>query len=92
MEEDSRNKETAQLSIGAISGSIFFNMPIIAYEKTRLKLSKEELEEFNSKRFLSDRAFFIWNKLPKDTRPELDFFMEWFYDDVRSEYYRLSEI
>lgn len=50
--------------------------------KKKLKLSKEEFEEFKTKSFTSDRAFFIWNKLPKDTRPELEFFMEWFYDDV----------
>ena len=68
--------------IADVGGSIFFNVPIIAYEKTRLKLSKEEFEEFKTKSFTSDRAFFIWNKLPKDTRPELEFFMEWFYDDV----------
>ena len=84
MKKTSKNNETAQLGIGDVGGSIFFNVPIIAYEKTRLKLSKKELEEFNSKCFSSDRAFFIWNKLPKDTRPELDFFMEWFYDDVHS--------
>ena len=47
-------------------------------------LEGEELKEFNSKCFTSERAFFIWNKLPKNTRPELDFFMEWFYDDVHS--------
>lgn len=85
MEQENLNtEETANSDLGAVSGSIFFNVPIIAYEKTRLKLSKKELEEFNSKCFSSDRAFFIWNKLPKDTRPELDFFMEWFYDDVHS--------
>jgi hypothetical protein len=65
-----------------VSSSIFFNVPLITYEKTELKLSKEEFEEFKTKTFTSDRAFFIWNKLPKDTRPELEFFMEWFYDDV----------
>ena len=70
------------LHIADVGGSIFFNVPIIAYEKTRLKLSKEEFEEFKTKSFTSDRAFFIWNKLPKDTRPELEFFMEWFHDDV----------
>jgi hypothetical protein len=85
MEQENLNtEETANSDLDAVGGSIFFNVPIIAYEKTRLKLSKKELEEFNSKCFSSDRAFFIWNKLPKDTRPELDFFMEWFYDDVHS--------
>lgn len=70
------------LSIADVGGNIFFNVPLITYEKTSLKLSKEEFEEFKTKIFKSDRAFFIWNKLPKDTRPELEFFMEWFYDDV----------
>ncbi len=65
-----------------VSSSIFFNVPLITYEKTELKLSKEEIEEFKTKTFSDERAFFIWNKLPKDTRPELEFFMEWFYDDV----------
>ena len=63
-------------------GSIFFNVPLIAYEKTELKLSKEEFEEFKTKTFSDERAYFIWTKLSKDTRPELEFFMEWFYDDV----------
>lgn len=77
--EKDQNKVLNKTDVG---GSIFFNLPIIAYKKTRLKLSKEEFEEFKTKSFTSDRAFFIWNKLPKDTRPELEFFMEWFYDDV----------
>ena len=68
--------------IADVGGSISFYIPLILYEKTSLKLSKEEFEEFKTKSFRSDRAFFIWNKLPKDTRPELEFFMEWFYDDV----------
>ena len=87
MNKESKNlneAENSALNIADVGGSIFFNIPIIAYKKTRLKLSKKELEEFNSKCFSSDRAFFIWNKLPKNTRPELDFFMEWFYDDVHS--------
>ena len=77
--EKNQNKALNKTDVG---GSIFFNVPLIAYEKTELKLSKEEIEEFKTKTFTSDRAFFIWNKLPKDTRPELEFFMEWFYDDV----------
>ena len=68
--------------ISDVGGSISFYIPLILYEKTSLKLSKEELEEFKTKSLTSDRAFFIWNKLPKDTKPELKFFMEWFYDDV----------
>lgn len=80
--ENSKEAHSEALNIADVGGSIFFNVPIIAYEKTRLKLSKEELEEFKTKSFTSDRAFFIWDKLPKDTRPELEFFMEWFYDDV----------
>lgn len=68
--------------IADVGGSIYFYVPSIVYEKTSLKLSKEEFEEFKTKLFRSDRAFFIWDKLPKDTRPELEFFMEWFYDDV----------
>ena len=81
-EQNLNTAESQQLNIADVGGSIFFNVPLIAYEKTRLKLSKEEFEEFKTKSFTSDRAFFIWNKLPKDTRPELEFFMEWFYDDV----------
>ena len=87
MSKETQNTESSNkkaLHIADVGGSIFFNLPLIAYEKTRLKLTKEELEDFNSKFFTSDRAFFIWNKLPKNTRPELDFFMEWFYDDVHS--------
>jgi len=87
MSKETQNTESSTkkaLHIADVGGSIFFNLPLIAYEKTRLKLTKEELEDFNSKFFTSDRAFFIWNKLPKNTRPELDFFMEWFYDDVHS--------
>lgn len=80
--ENSKEAHSEVLNIADVGGSIFFNVPIIVYEKTRLKLSKEELEEFKTKPFTSDRAFFIWDKLPKDTRPELEFFMEWFYDDV----------
>ena len=76
------NNENTALNKPDASSSIFFNVPLITYEKTELKLSKEEFEEFKTKTFTSDRAFFIWNKLPKDTRPELEFFMEWFYDDV----------
>lgn len=68
--------------IADVDDSISFYVPSIVYEKTSLKLSKEELEEFKTKSLTSDRAFFIWNKLPKDIRPELKFFMEWFYDDV----------
>lgn len=74
-----RNSALCKTNVGR---SIFFNVPLITYEKTSLKLSKEEFEEFKTKTFTSDRAFFIWNKLPKDTRPELEFFMEWFYDDI----------
>ena len=77
--EKDQNKALNKTDVG---GSIIFNVPIITYEKTELKLSKEEFEEFKTQTFTSDRAFFIWNKLPKDTRPELEFFMEWFYDDV----------
>ena len=87
MSKETKSTESSTkkaLHIADVGGSIFFNLPLIAYEKTRLKLTKEELEEFNSKCFTCDRAFFIWNKLPKNTRPELDFFMEWFYDDVHS--------
>ena len=80
--ENLNEAENSALNIADVGGSIFFNVPLIAYEKTRLKLSKEEFEEFKTKTFTSERAFFIWNKLPKDTRPELEFFMEWFYDDV----------
>ena len=77
--EKDQNKVLNKTDVGS---SIFFNVPLITYEKTELKLSKEEFEEFKTQTFTSDRAFFIWNKLPKDTRPELEFFMEWFYDDV----------
>lgn len=80
--ENLNEADNSALNIADVGGSIFFNVPIITYEKTRLKLSKEELEEFKTKTFTSERAFFIWDKLPKDTRPELEFFMEWFYDDV----------
>lgn len=80
--QDNELNTNKALHIADVGGSIFFNVPLIAYEKTRLKLSKEELEEFKTKSFTSDRAFFIWDKLPKETRPELEFFMEWFYDDV----------
>jgi hypothetical protein len=80
--ENLNEAENSALNIADVGGSIFFNVPLITYEKTELKLSKEEFEEFKTKTFTSDRAFFIWNKLPKDTRPELEFFMEWFYDDV----------
>ena len=51
-----------------------------------MNTSKEEIEEFKTQTFTTDRAFFIWNKLPKDTRPELEFFMEWFYDDIHLTY------
>ena len=77
--EKDQNKVLNKTDVG---GSIFFNIPLITYEKTELKLSKEEFEEFKTKTFTTDRAFFIWDKLPKDTRPELEFFMEWFYDDI----------
>lgn len=77
--EKDQNKALNKTDVG---GSIFFKVPLITYEKTELKLSKEEIEEFKTKTFSDERAFFIWNKLPKDTRPELEFFMEWFYDDV----------
>ncbi len=80
--QDNELNTNKELHIADVGGSIFFNLPLITYEKTRLKLSKEELEEFKTKTFTSERAFFIWDKLPKDTRPELEFFMEWFYDDV----------
>lgn len=80
--ENLNEAENSALNIADVGGSIFFYVPVITYEKTRLKLSKEEFEEFKTKTFTSDRAFFIWNKLPKDTRPELEFFMEWFFDDV----------
>ena len=76
------NNENTILNKPDVSSSIFFSMPLITYEKTELKLSKEEIEEYKTQTFTTDRAFFIWNKLPKDTRPELEFFMEWFYDDV----------
>ena len=80
--ESSKQAPKKALRKTDVGGSIFFNVPLITYEKTRLKLSKEEFEEFKTKSFTSDRALFIWNKLPKDTRPELKFFIEWFYDDV----------
>lgn len=80
--ESSKQAPKKALRKTDVGGSIFFNVPLITYEKTELKLSKEEFEEFKTKSFTDDRAFFIWNKLPKDTRPELEFFMEWFYDDV----------
>jgi len=80
--ESSKQAPKKALRKTDVGGSIFFNVPLITYEKTELKLSKEEFEEFKTKTFTGDRAFFIWNKLPKDTRPELEFFMEWFYDDI----------
>ena len=80
------NNENTILNKPDVSSSIFFSMPLITYEKTELKLSKEEIEEFKTQTFTTDRAFFIWNKLPKDTRPELEFFMEWFYDDIHFTY------
>ena len=61
-EQNLNTAESQQLNIADVGGSIFFNVPLIAYEKTRLKLSKEEFEEFKTKSFTSDRAFFIWNK------------------------------
>ena len=85
MSKETQNNELSTdkaLHIADDGGSIFFNVPLIAYEKTELKLSKEEIEEFKTKTFSDERAYFIWTKLPKDTRPELDFFMDWFYDDV----------
>jgi hypothetical protein len=85
MSKETQNNELSTdkaLHIADVGGNIFFYVPLITYEKTRLKLSKEEFEEFKTKTFTRDRAFFIWNKLPKDTRPELEFFMEWFFDDV----------
>jgi hypothetical protein len=78
--EKDQNKALNKTDVG--DSIFFFNLPLITYEKTELKLSKEEFEEFKKQTFTSDRAYFIWTKLPKDTRPELDFFMEWFYDDV----------
>ena len=57
--ENLNEAENSALNIADVGGSIFFNVPLIAYEKTRLKLSKEEFEEFKTKTFTSERAFFI---------------------------------
>jgi len=60
--QDNELNTNKELHIADVGGSIFFNLPLITYEKTRLKLSKEELEEFKTKTFTSERAFFIWKK------------------------------
>ena len=43
--EKNQNKALNKTDVG---GSIFFNVPLITYEKTELKLSKEEIEEFKT--------------------------------------------
>ena len=43
--QDNELNTNKALHIADVGGSIFFNVPLIAYEKTRLKLSKEELEK-----------------------------------------------